>query len=298
MNIGTLKLLLAGLVLLAVLYLGSILLGLTDDGTTEGLTIPELTVSTVENIVISSDEGEYSVIKDHDSGSWTVDGHPVPTSTVEQVLVGISSIQTGAAVSNNPDNHSLFEVNEATGTIVRIEGEPDLSLIIGKSGTGFNQFYLRSAGADEVYLTQSTARSILVGGADGWREKTILSLPPEQGQTKISFEYPDELFSLVREGAGWVVQREESSSDVGSVDASRLYTDLSNLVSERFATEEEVKAADSYESIAMITVIGNRSIATISVSKIDDTSFYWTRNGSSEAWITSKATADRVLIRP
>ena len=151
------------------------------------LFFPDLDPSAVTQITISKAPGKTVVISSTEN-NWTVihDNEPYPADR-EMIAEAIEMFVTLKEIdlaSRNKNKHDLFEVRDNNAlkvTFFADSAEPLAGLLIGKSGPDFFSTYIRKAGADEVYISDTPLKSLYDRPAASWRETTPFPIQSRGG---------------------------------------------------------------------------------------------------------------------
>ena len=138
-------------------------------------------------IFISQYDGASSASLSKVNGVWYTNPerkYPAAKANIERLFETLKKAGEGEVVSKNPQNHTLFEVDKASGTRVKFFGKNDILLAdvyIGKMGANYiaPTTYVRAADSDEVLSVSGMMMGLFQGREDNWRERTIFELQPE-----------------------------------------------------------------------------------------------------------------------
>jgi len=181
-----------------------------DTGTrTDTETIPEkekeffaVDSAKIDKIEIESSKGKIVLVKA--GGVWKqtepVD-YPVTPTFVPPAAGDLAKFKLSSIVSINTskfDAYGFNDTNKVTVTVYQ-EGAPKGSVVIGNSGVGASQTYVKRTDKNTIYLADNMLRMNFVKeDIDGFRSKQIVSLPT--GMIKsIEFSYPNESFTITRD---------------------------------------------------------------------------------------------------
>jgi hypothetical protein len=106
---------------------------------------------------------------------------PAGEGLVTAVASALNELTLEAVLSERPESHALFEVNEASGTLLRVwdvgAGVPT-EWWVGRTAPDTTRAYLRKPGDNRVYLARGLRRRFsLTGKPNRWREGRLLPLP-------------------------------------------------------------------------------------------------------------------------
>lgn len=169
-------------------------------------------------------------------GSWKIYIDSLPRNAnqemVDQVVKMISNIQVGGVESENPDRQTLYQVDSTSGKFVQAyaDGKLAASFILGKNASGYNYSYIRKTGSKEVYRAKDVTSYTFDKPAKNWRDKTI-AMADTASLSSVTFQYPDEQFSLERQDSAWYIMGDKISGSQPAVKDSiellkRLLVDL------------------------------------------------------------------------
>ncbi len=98
-------------------------------------------------------------------------------SFVKTLLERMEKLEISHLISDNPDKHGSFEVDETGARLKLFAGGSELlSLIVGKNTADYSGSFVRLPDDNHVYATKGVIRSSIVRKPADWRDKTILSL--------------------------------------------------------------------------------------------------------------------------
>ena len=157
---------------------------------------PELLtrVNDVSEMSVTDNLGTTTVRRD--SEAWVIvemNGYPVATDRVRQVVLGLAETRLVEAKTSRPDRYARIEVEdvapEARSRLVTLKdekGETIVSTIVGKRnlrlfGPGRAGVYLRRSGEEQSWLTDGDVD--LPKDVWGWVERNILNLPQDDVAT-------------------------------------------------------------------------------------------------------------------
>jgi hypothetical protein len=133
---------------------------------------------------------------------------PAGEGLVTAVASALNELTLEAVLSERPESHALFEVNEASGTLLRVwdvgAGVPT-EWWVGRTTPDMTRAYLRKPGDNRVYLARGLGRDFLHGDPNRWREGRLLPLPAPARARVLRLERGATRFSLERSSAGWTV---------------------------------------------------------------------------------------------
>jgi hypothetical protein len=169
-----------------------------------------ITSNTVERIDIAV-PGETSVTLTRQNDTWYTDAakkHRADKSAVNAIFAALEKEISGEVVSSDPDSYPDYQVNETSGTRVKLyeagKQEPVQDLLIGKDGGAAFTTYVRDAHGKDV-INARAQLSYTFKRPEGWRDKQILEFP-QDAVTKVAAEGTSSTFEVAKNEAGtWKV---------------------------------------------------------------------------------------------
>lgn len=143
-----------------------------------------ITSGTVEKIEIAAPQKEVVALTKRDA-VWYTDvakKHKADKSHMNALFSAIEKEIEGEVVSTNPENFGEYDVNESSGTRVKLYGSDSKILkdfIVGKAAANFFSTFVREAKANEV-INAKASLSYVFNKPEGWRDKTIFELTVPQ----------------------------------------------------------------------------------------------------------------------
>lgn len=228
-------------------------------------------------------------------GSWKIYIDSIPRAAnqemVDQAVKMISNIQVGGVESENPDRQALYQVDSASGRLIRAyaDGKLAASFILGKNAAGYNYSYVRKTGSNEVYRAKDVTSYTFDKPAKNWRDKTI-AMADTASLGSIIFQYPNEKFSLERQDSAWYVMGDKISGTQPAVKDSiellkRLLVDLK---ADDFyqPADSEFVASDIPELVLKLKYInGKEDVLTLMGGNHAKTRYYIEAAGQNEPFV-------------
>ncbi|MBI4248066.1 MAG: DUF4340 domain-containing protein [Elusimicrobia bacterium] len=148
---------------------------------------PQANPAAVKCIQIDSPDGNALLRKSGDA--WQMSS-PVEfeadQQAVERILEMLPKAALSASLTQNPQKHSRFEVDASSGIRLRLyavevpSGAPVLDFYLGKSASQYDATFFRRHDSDDVHEAQPLARYELAKKTDGWMDKRLMRLKPEE----------------------------------------------------------------------------------------------------------------------
>lgn len=211
-------------------------------------------------------------------------------AAVQRLLASLHNIKLVSLVSSNPQRQSIFQVDSASGSFVKVIDRKGATreFILGKMGSLFSESYVRPLASDDVYLAEGIVPWEFNKEMKDWRDKTIHTLDRDAIR-EITFRYPREQFSLVRDSV-WTIRAEAADSTA----VNGFLTSLLALRAEDFV-DTTIQLASAQLQI-LVAVPGVTSLNFIPIPP--DTSRYWiTSSQTPQVFVASKWTVQPLLKR-
>ncbi len=132
---------------------------------------------------------------------------PVDYSThpgfVQALISDLKNYKLESVVSRNADNKAFYGFND-TNTIKITVYQNGSSLgyfLIGESGKGPSQSFVKKEDADDIYLADGLLRNNFMKSSDEWRNKFIVSLP-KGSVNSMEFISSKESFKVAKDSTG------------------------------------------------------------------------------------------------
>ncbi|MCE5272794.1 DUF4340 domain-containing protein [bacterium] len=221
----------------------------------------QIDTTKVSRIEVSRTGGQLVLLRDQ--GAWSVQTpsgpRPAENDQIVSALSTLGSIQTSSLVSHNPDKQAEFQVDEASGTRVKVFGggqEPFADIVIGRIG-GFDQrrmysqqsfnpqdFYtfMRRADSPNVFKVQGFFGAMLGTDSEQWRDHTLLAFDPAQAR-RVELMFPDTRAALQADTSGHVWRIEGGGAAPDSTVLRQMLGTLSSLRASTFV--DSLPPADS-----------------------------------------------------
>jgi len=232
-----------------------------------------------------------------EAGRWRVatEGDaPADTAAVRGLLEKLAGFDRRYRVSANPEMQQTFEVDEASGTGVRLldAGGGELAAFrLGKNGPDFRSQYLRPAASSEVFLIPDYLRGSFDAQRATWRERTIFAFDPQRVQhlTISAEQAPPVEIGRTAEGAFVILAPDSLPAKRSLVEAT--IRSLATLRADAFP-EGPVSLADAglappLQEVAVALEDGGRHALRIG-RETEDARVYVAREGDETVFLLSK----------
>lgn len=261
------------LAVLIVLWGGVVLVrgSMTDESVR--LELPALTPADVERITIV--KAADTIVLARDGSRWLVNGRPADAGRIEQMLAALrDSSASSELVARSASSHPRLGV-DTSGRSVRFErgGTVLLDLILGG---GARLAYVRQAGSDDVYQYRGRLPAALSLVADGWRDRSIARLVPDD-VAAVRIERAGLGSTLRRDADRWLL--DGTPADSAAVEA--LLRALEDVVAIGFATPEEADSLDFGRPDRALHVLGAAGDTLLALAFDSTATGYWTRAGGT-----------------
>ena len=236
MSAYNLKLIVAGLALLLLLWGASALLSRGSDSARGSLELHAPALADVDSITIVKGADTIDLAR-QSATAWTVNGHPAALASVTDLFQALRDTTPPELVAQDSSSFRRLQVDSAGGRWLRLRrsGKVQLELVVGGRGSDFESAYLRRPGDAHVYLWHGRLGSTVDRTLDDWRDKRIAVLVPDS-VAAVEVVRGKERYALTRAGKAWKVNG--AAADSGAV--ARYLDRLKTITAAGFATQKEI----------------------------------------------------------
>jgi hypothetical protein len=192
-------------------------------------------------------------VNKQDNEMWEVSSegksYRADKATIENMLSMLSELKTERIAATAEEKWEEFHVSDESGIRVELLSDEDVivDIVIGKfsykmldqPAQGQQQFqqqqqakmtsYLRHTDDEEVYAVEGILRMNFTSGIEFFRSKNLVGKRADE-ISKVSFEYPDQLFFIERNADGWMLDGQAADS----LKTARFVQKLSGMRSSEF----------------------------------------------------------------
>jgi len=169
--------------------------------------------SAIDKIELWNKNGFVSAIKT--DGIWTLDKplkYIANRGMIANALNMCSNMHVKNIVTSQQEKHNKFAVDTAAVQMKFWDGEElQAHVFIGKSGSGFNDSYVRLAESDEVALVSGPLAYAFTGYVSAWRDRILFEVPKDKIR-EIEFKSSNNSYSLIKNNGDWTIDGEETDS--------------------------------------------------------------------------------------
>ncbi|HKJ03887.1 MAG TPA: DUF4340 domain-containing protein, partial [Longimicrobiales bacterium] len=207
MSQKTLRMLVGALVVLVVLWGGTVLLAHPDAAPAVP---PQLAAfldgvgsrDSLRALRVEGPDGVSLELAPADGG-WTVDGLPADSGNVARFLDVLSEAHVAELAARSTSNHARMGVADGDTYTLAVEaGAYSGSILVGDQGTRYGTTYVRAPGHAEVYLVDGDLRTPARRDLDAWRSKRVLGLDTAR-VARIDVTRNGEQYAVVRGDSTW-----------------------------------------------------------------------------------------------
>ncbi|MFI5252345.1 MAG: DUF4340 domain-containing protein [Bacteroidota bacterium] len=174
-----------------------------------------------------------NITLENQGGKWMVTTpgtYKANASVVATMVGGISHLKLGSLVSTNPAKQSVYQVDSSGSKFtVTDRMNKSVTMIIGKPGPSYSDFYVRMDGSNDVYLGEGITTYTLNQELKEWRDKSIFSI----SQDSIKFvevDFRSKPFTLKKENSTWKL----NDDSIATSEVTPFLSTLSNLNADDF----------------------------------------------------------------
>jgi hypothetical protein len=187
--------------------------------------------ASIMKIVIAKSGKDFTL--QNDGGKWAITSpgkYRVNNNSVTELLGGLGKFKVGSLVSDNTEKQSIYHV-DTTGAKVTVtdRGGKSTTVIIGKNGPAFTDFYFRADGSNDVYLGMGPPSFILNQEVKEWRDRQIFKSTNDSVK-EIQASVDGKPYDLTRAGSSWKL----NGDSIETNEVNSLLSTLTNLNAEDF----------------------------------------------------------------
>ena len=205
-------------------------------------------------IQVFQKDDQTSVTLTKDNVVWYVNPerkYPASKVNITRLFNTLKDIKDGEVVSNNPQNHVKFQLDEAASTRVKFYGKSEdllADVFVGKAGTNYMSpsSYVRKSGSDEVLLVNGFLTGIFSATDESWRERSILDYDPALITSFIIKEPGKPEIKLARLASDQWTCLEPKSFMVRQDVAGRMVNSFAKLRASAFISDYPQKPYEEY----------------------------------------------------
>ena len=167
------------------------------------LTLPALSAAGVDRIRLGGAADSLVFVRQGEV--WLVDGFPAAASAVQEFLdASGDSTAESELIAQSAASHARLGVDSVAGKRLAVlgAGKPLLDLVVGNRGPDLDGFYVRRAGAPEVYLLRGRFAELLARSESEWRDRRVAAVRPDS-IARVEVQRGKSRWSLTRSGASW-----------------------------------------------------------------------------------------------
>jgi hypothetical protein len=206
-------------------------------------------------------------------------------ANVCQIIHEIKNLEIKNIVSDKPEKHSVFQVDQA-GTQVTVyeKGVEKASFILGKMAASYSESYVRRVNSNDVFIVEGASGYMFGRPVKDWRDKTILTTPKESIK-EVRYQYGDTTFNITFSDSAWFAGKDKAKQSV--VDG--ILSSLSN-----FQADDFIDSTMSPKVTAMIAYAGNQVRFSFNKSM----NKYYVQSSNSPQWfVLEQWKANQILKR-
>ena len=163
-------------------------------------------------IIISKDDETVILSKEGDSWFAALGIEPEIKYAADSVKVisivnKIAEMKRDIFVGTNKTNDAEYGLVGDSAFNVKIFNKQDMQIgdfVLGKKSENWRFNYFRQNGSDKIFLVGGGIGFAFKTDINEWRSKVLFAFKPED-ITKITAEYPNEVFSIKKDGAKWIL---------------------------------------------------------------------------------------------
>lgn len=292
---------LAGIVviLLVVLFGNELLkaIGITNESR-ERVFSTSLTADSVNEISIKKPQSSEIKLLKTQSG-WTVNGLEGSVD-IEVFVENLADLTISSLVSKSEEKFELFEVTEDTATLLTLLQTDGIehSILIGKTASTPNSFYIRMPGELTVYTVYGSLRSKILQEVDDWRERVLFQLD-EDLVASIDVVNGNNSYAMLKNSeTAWELRYRNISTLMSDSAKNRFFTTLLRLEAQGFNVDATPASIQS-SADASITISGGSEAEAYKMwFKKQDTEWHVSTSNSEYVYTFAEHAFQYILVDP
>lgn len=236
------------------------------------------------------------------SGTWSVNDLPASSARVSAFLDSLSSDSIDSLVSNNPDNHSLYDVGDQAGWHLTLQ-YPDhqAAVIIGSPTIQPNSYHARLGDQPEVYLVKGPLRDRLSAHVDFWRDRMVFASPADSiSSIEINSLEGSTVLTRGQDGS-WQAARFSDTRAIGEIMAESLESSLNPLEATGFVPPEDSSGFSDLTpkySLTLTSTDPQQPPVTLTLAESTDQGWWVQVGDQAELLILDSSDVEAILINP
>ena len=287
---------------------------------------PSVRVSAVDIFARASDSAPLLTLTRQGANLWQASSgslsYPASSDRVAALLQGLQHMRRGNLVTRDPSKRSELGLDNGSAHMVRlrVEGRPDVTLLVGKRAASGDEEYVMARGEPSAYLTRSAIGILLDQDRTYWYDLRVL--PADiQGSTILSISVRGSIrlgpqsegalrgdYTLARTAAassgqgtqagqptGW--QIEGQKTEVNVLAASTMAERIASLEGVDFAQAPPARSsvAGGLLQVTVLALNGDRYILRVSPGP-EPGKLFLTTSFSPLAYVVDSLTLSRTVF--
>lgn len=178
--------------------------------------------------IITPEEAQGITLVKDDAGWQVVDPiqYHADDKAIDRVFSTLENLKFEYIASENPEKQATFEVNESSGSQVKMYKADDIVLdfYIGKTDGTQRNTYIREANSNKVHAVAGNLSYVFKKPVDQWRDRTIVNIPKNDVQqvqvtwndTTVVYTAIDSIWSIEQDGDTFEVHERKLGSIINA----------------------------------------------------------------------------------
>jgi hypothetical protein len=222
---------------------------------------------------------------------WTVNGYVADSVATDQLVRSVQEARVTDLVARSETSHERLGVSRDSAWTVTLRGRRDSAqFLLGASGRGYDQTYVRLPAENDVYVVSGSMRSAVARPLAEWRDKAIVRVDTAKVR-RLLLEFDRRQARIARTDSVWTVV-----GGTGVVDRAVVTDILSELARFDATGFADDSVAFSGKQRRRIVALGAAGDTLAAVEMVGDSTRWLARSrGDPETYDVAPYRVDRAV---
>lgn len=152
---------------------------------------------------------------------------------VDRLVQELKNLSLEAVLSHRTESHGLFDVDNTSGSVVRVWGSnntPPLAWVVGKNTPDSTHVYVRAPGSPDVFFARGLNAESIGRDINEWRNGKVIPVFDNADLQSVQIKRDGRILQLERNSSSWTL----NGATVDTAQAEQWINGLKNLSSKDF----------------------------------------------------------------